>query len=219
MSTATASTAFINSDHRDVQAFARDAIGAATSPVERARRLFYAVRDRVRYDPYSIDFEPRSYIANEVLNAPSAYCIPKAVLLCAAARFLGIPAMLGFADVRNHLNSEKLQRLLGTDEFVYHGYAALELDGRWVKVTPTFNIELCERFGVAPLEFDGHTDALLHAYDGTGQRHMEYIRDHGLFADLPLDTIRNVFDAAYPGLVEKLQAEKSSRFEDERPLA
>ena len=30
---------------------------------------------------------------------------------------------------------------MGTDLFVYHGYAELFLDGKWVKATPAFNVE------------------------------------------------------------------------------
>ena len=33
------------------------------------------------------------------------FCVNKAVLLAALARAVGIPARLGFADVRNHLSS------------------------------------------------------------------------------------------------------------------
>ena len=82
----------------------------------------------------------------------------------------GIPARLGFADVRNHLASEKLLARLGTDLFVFHGFTEFWLAGRWVKATPAFNIELCERFGVRPLEFDGRSDALFHEYSADGPR-------------------------------------------------
>ena len=126
--------------------------------------------------------------------------------------------MLGFADVRNHLSTEKLQRLMGTDLFVYHGYTAVKIGERWIKATPTFNIELCQRFGVAPMEFDGTTDALLHAYDKDGRRHMEYVNDHGLYSDLPLDEIRTAFQTHYPSLMNNTWDCGSSRFEDETPL-
>ena len=76
-------------------------------------------------------------------------------MLTAALRAAGIPAAVGFADVKNHLNSPKLADLMGTDLFIYHGYVALWLNGRMFKVTPAFNTELCERFGVRQLIFDG----------------------------------------------------------------
>ena len=63
---------------------------------------------------------------------------------------------------------------------------------------PPSTRSLCARFGVAPLEFDGTEDALLHPFTGDGSRHMEYVRDRGVYADLPLEQILAAFDAAYP---------------------
>jgi transglutaminase-like putative cysteine protease len=191
---------FVDSDHPDVIVFAEEATKGATTDREKAVALFYAVRDGIRYDPYVISSaEPDTYRASTVLRDGVSYCIPKSVLLCAAARAVGLTARLGFADVRNHLNSEKLRaRLGGTDVFVWHGYTEFFLDGRWVKVTSAFNIELCERFGVLPLEFDGEHDALLHPFTADGREHMEYLRERGTFDELPLDEILEEFRATYP---------------------
>ena len=113
-------------------------------------------------------------------------------------------AKLGFADVRNHLTSEKLQARMGTDLFAWHGYTELLLpdpdqpgERRWFKVSSAFNIELCERFGVRVLEFDGTADALMHPYDVAGNRHMEYVRQRGSCDDLPLDEIVATFTDVY----------------------
>ena len=193
---------FIDSDHPDVVAFAKEATAGVTTDREKAVALFYAVRDGIRYDPYVISSDgPEIYRASTVLRDRVSYCIPKSVLLCAAARAVGLKARLGFADVRNHLNSPMLrERLGGTDLFVWHGYTEFFLDGRWVKVTSAFNIELCERFGVMPLEFDGQHDALLHPYTADGRDHMEYVRERGSFDELPLDEILEEFRATYPGM-------------------
>jgi transglutaminase-like putative cysteine protease len=128
--------------------------------------------------------------------------VPKSVLLVALARHRGIPARLGFADVRNHLSSERLTARMGTDLFAWHGYAELLLpttagSRRWSKVSSAFNIELCERFGVKVLEFDGTGDALMHPYDAAGNRHMEYVRQRGSFDDLPLDAMVADFREIY----------------------
>lgn len=197
-----APTQFIDSEHPDVVAFAHTAAGGAAGP-ERVARLFAAVRDTVRYDPYTLVRDPAAYSASAVLAGGRSYCIPKAVLLAAGARALGIPARLGFADVRNHLQSGRLRAVMGTDEFIYHGYTELHLGGAWRKATPAFNAELCARFGVAPLAFDGTADALLHPFSGDGSRHMEYIRERGVFTDLPLAEILDAFDAAYPGMAQR----------------
>ena len=175
-----------------------DAVVAdAEDPALRARRLFAAVRDEVRYDPYGMDPSPSAFVASTVLASRANWCVPKAVLLTAGARAAGIPARIGFADVRNHLSSEKLRARMGTDVFVFHGYVSLHVGGDWRKVSPAFNAELCARFGVPPLEFDGRSDALLHAYDGEGRRHMEYIADHGTWTDVPFDVMFGAFRETY----------------------
>ncbi len=197
-----APTWFLDSDHPVVREFAADAIGDCDDDPERVRRLFTAVRDAIRYDPYTASPEPQAYRASAVIERGVAYCVPKAVVLTAAARAVGIPARLGFADVRNHLQSRRLAEVMGTDVFVFHGYSELYVSGAWRKATPAFNTSLCARFGVAPLEFDGTEDALLHAFSGDGRRHMEYIRDRGVYTDLPLELILSTFAAAYPGMLD-----------------
>jgi len=192
-----ASTWFIDSDDPAVVAFADDAADTATDPVEVAVGLFHAVRDGIRYDPYDIDHAPAAFRASAVAARPSNWCVPKSVLLTAAARSRGIPARLGFADVRNHLTSEKLRAQMQTDVFAWHGYSELLLDGRWHKLSTAFNIELCARFGVKALDFDGTGDALMHPYDEAGNRHMEYIRQRGSFDDLPLEQILADFEEIY----------------------
>jgi transglutaminase-like putative cysteine protease len=195
-----ASTAFIDSDHPAVEAVASRVTDGADREVERARRLFAAVRDEIRYDPYGLPTEPEDYRASAVLAAGSGFCVPKSVLLAAAARSAGIPSRLGFADVRNHLQSDRLREQMGTDVFVYHGYTALFVRGRWLKASSAFNAELCARFGLAPLEFDGTADALLHPFSGDGSKYMEYITDHGTFDDLPLEELLDAYRRTYPVL-------------------
>ncbi|MGZ3324116.1 MAG: transglutaminase-like domain-containing protein [Xanthobacteraceae bacterium] len=194
-----AATAFIDAEHPNVRAFAQRAVADAATEGERVSRLFTAVRDEIRYDPYKLSHEPEGYVARNVIDRGAAFCIPKAVLLTAGARSLGIPARLGFSDVKNHLQSPKLAQRMGTDVFVFHGYSELYVQGAWRKATPAFNAELCARFGVPPLTFDGSADALLHPFAADGSLYMEYIRDRGVYADLPLGMILEVFAAVYPG--------------------
>ena len=85
----------------------------------------------------------------------------------------------------NHLSSEKLREKMGTNYFAWHGFTEVKLGDRWVKASPTFNSTLCSRFGVAPLDFDGESDALLQAYDGAGRTFMRYEVLHGAFHDVP----------------------------------
>ncbi|MFT3696733.1 MAG: transglutaminase domain-containing protein [Kofleriaceae bacterium] len=189
---------FVDSEHPRVMEWARGVTAGASDDRERARRLFRAVREQTRYDPYTISTEPEDYVASNVLLRDRAYCIPKAVLLAAAARAVGIPAKLGFADVMNHLSSPKLKATLNNqDLFIWHGYTALQIDGTWLKATPAFNEALCRRFGVEALEFDGEHDALLQPFDGQGRQYMEYRADRGTFEDLPLAEILADFRALY----------------------
>ena len=194
---ALAPTALIDSDHPAVIAFAREHAAGADDR-ERAVALTYAVRDGFRYDPYRIDLSVAGMRASSVLAQGYGWCVPKAALLAAAARAAGIPARVGYADVRNHLSTERLRRMVQTDLFVWHGYTDLWLDGRWVKATPAFNLSLCERFGLLPLDFDGRADSIYHPFDKAGNRHMEYVNQHGAFDDMPLDRIVADFEAHYP---------------------
>ncbi|MFH1079290.1 MAG: transglutaminase family protein [Pseudomonadota bacterium] len=192
------STRFIDSDHPAVMTFAQAAARDAGSDIDRAIRIFYAVRDRIRYDPYCLNLAQDKFKASVVLEKRSGFCVEKALLLTAAVRSVGIPGRLRFADVRNHLTTARLREIIQTDLFVYHGYTEVFLNGRWVKATPTFNLSLCERFGVKPLDFDGEHDAIFHEFDRKGKRHMEYVRDHGPFTDLPYDLIMASFRKHYP---------------------
>lgn len=197
-----ASTYFLDHDNPSLRALAARAVGNARDEIDRAVRLYYAVRDGFIYDPYSMELRPEAFRASSVIERGRGYCVTKAVLLAAVARSAGIPARLGFGDVRNHLATERLRRLMGTDLFYYHGYVELWLDGRWVKATPAFNIELCRRFRVLPLEFDGRTDSVFHPFDADDRRHMEYVLDRGHRPDVPFEEIREAMLRLYPRLTQ-----------------
>ena len=190
---------YIDSGHPAVIAFARKH-AAGSDPLARAVSLYYAVRDGIRYNPF-LDFsKEETFQASRCIEAGEGFCIGKAALLAACARADGIPARVGFADVKNHLTTPALRERMGTDLFVYHGFAELQIDGRWVKATPAFNIELCRRFRVKPLEFDGREDSIFHPFDEEDRRHMEYLRDRGSHADVPVAEIMRVFREVYPVL-------------------
>jgi transglutaminase-like putative cysteine protease len=197
-----APTRFVDSSSSEVREFVASSLEGAgdLSQTDKAIRLFDAVRDRIRYNPFDIGTTADEYRASRIVRKPTNYCVPKAILLTAALRAAGIPAAVGFADVRNHLNSPKLAELMGTDLFIYHGYVAVWLDGRQFKVTPAFNTEMCVRFGVRQLVFDGESDALFHEFDANSQRHMQYVNDRGWFADPPIEQLLQDFRATYPKL-------------------
>lgn len=191
---------YVDSGHPAVVAFAERVGRGESSAIVKAVALYRVVRDEILYDPYVPYAALETYRASAVLARGRGYCVGKAALLAASARAVGIPARVAFADVRNHLATPRLLELTGTDLFVYHGIAELWLDGRWVKATPTFNLTLCERFHIKPLEFDGRHDAILHPYDREGRRHMEYVAQHGAFADVPVEQVMAAMRATYPRL-------------------
>lgn len=179
---------YVDSGHPTIIEFARRH-AAGTGDIERAVSLYYAVRDGFRYDPYRIDLSPEGMKASTVIAKGHGWCATKATLLAAVCRAAGLPARVGFADVRNHISTERLRRTMGTDIFIWHGFAEIWLDGAWIKATPAFNVQLCEKFGLLPLDFNGREDSLYHPFDRQGQRHLEYVAQRGSFDDVPVAQI------------------------------
>lgn len=200
-----AATYYIDADHPEVISFARESAGQSGSDRQRAVNLFYRVRDGFRYNPYAFSLEHDKYKASSVLAAGEGFCIPKAILLAAAARVVGIPARLGFGNVKNHLATQRLKQLMGSDLFVFHGYTVLFLENKWVKATPAFNRSLCDKFNTRPLEFDGRSDAVFHPYDNLGNRHMEYVHDYGVFDDFPMEKMVAETRKYYPAWFEDVK--------------
>lgn len=175
---------FVNSDAPEIQQYAQQHAQHLSSDKEKAIALFYTVRDGFKYNPYNINVKMK---ATDVLGKSEAHCVDKACLLTASCRALGIPARMGFGAVRNHLATSRLEDILGTDILAFHGYSDIYLEGKWVKATPAFNKELCERFNVDPLPFDGENDCLFQEEDKGSGKFMEYIEDYGTFPDIPID--------------------------------
>ena len=222
-----AETYFLNKSHPKVLAFIEAALDRPLSRLEelsqteRAVKLFYAVRDQIRYDPYRISLDDEAYQAQEILDCGYGWCISKAALLATVLRAVHVPCAIGLADVVNHLSTDKLrQRMGGVSTFYNHGYVALKLKDQWFKAVPAFNIELCERFGVKPTEFDGSSNALYQEYDQSNRLHMEYRADHGTWSDLPMAKIREDLRANYPGsdMLRDIDEAALGRFEEDTPL-
>ena len=190
----------IDSGHPAVLAYAQ-AHAQGHSDRERAVALYNAVRDGFRYDPYDCDLTEHGMQASSVIAKGHGWCVPKATLLAAVCRAVGIPARLGYADVRNHLSTERMRQTMQTDVFYWHGFTEIWIEGAWRKATPAFNLGLCQRFGLLPLDFDGLADSIYHPFDAAGQRHMEYVGQRGSFNDVPLAALVADFRLHYPNLV------------------
>lgn len=190
-------TYFIDTDSELVFDIAYELTRDISDPIEKAKSIFYWTRDKIPYDPYSLSFVKRNYKASNIIRKGRAWCVPKAVVLATLARAVKIPSRLHFADIRNHQITPKLKKEMGTDLFIFHGYTELYLNGKWIKATPAFNIELCQKFDHKSVEFDGINDGMLPKTTLDGQKHIEYLNDRGTFADLPLKHIFDVFMKTY----------------------
>ena len=193
---------YVDSDHESIRRHAESLAARLSDPRERARTLYGAVRDGIRYDPY-VDYTIReTFRASSVLAAGRGYCVGKAALYAALCRAVDVPARIGLADVRNHLSTPRLLSAVGTDIFAYHGYVEVHLGGRWLKATPTFNDSLCAKLNVAPLDFEGTGDSLLQPFDSEGREFMQYLVDHGAFFDVPAKFLIVQMANRYPRLCQ-----------------
>jgi transglutaminase-like putative cysteine protease len=191
-------TAIIDADYGPVRRYAAETVaGIGEDAVAKAVRLYYRVRDEIWYDPYTPFYRPEHYRAGFVLKRRRGFCVPKAALLCALGRACGIPTRVGFADVRNHLATRQLIETIGSDLFVYHGYVEFYLNGAWIKATPAFNEQLCRRHDVTPLEFDGTRDSIFQPFNRKKEKFMEYVADHGTYADIPVAAIVSAWKRTY----------------------
>lgn len=195
-------TYFIDFDNPEVQAFAEENSDKKKSAKENAIELFYAVRDGFKYNPYVLDLRKEGLKASSLLKKNNGYCIEKALLLAATARFVGIPSRLSFYIVANHIATGRIEKVLKTNKLVFHGATEFYLDGKWLKVTPAFDARLCHHLGVATLEFNGTEDAIFQQFDVKGNAFMEYLHSYGDFADLPYQLAISEFIKHYPHIFE-----------------
>ena len=180
-----------------VAEFDRDAL----SDKEIAIAAYERVRDGWKYDPYTISLTKEKMRASYIAQRPTGPCIEKSVVLISVLRGLGIPARLHLGKVKNHIAVGRLTEKIGTDELTPHGMVNVLLNGEWLKISPAFNKELCEKFNVEPLEFDGENSSFLQQFNSSGSRFMEYLDDYGYFEDLPVDFIKQNLKEHYGHLI------------------
>ena len=196
---------FIDHDSDEVRAFVARTVSAipgstVDSPMARAVALYYAVRDKIRYEVYGADLSREGLRASAVLRGGSGMCIHKSIVYAAALRSIGVPARLVLTDVRNHLASPRLRELVGGDVFRFHCLTSVYNGQKWVRATPVFNKMLCRLYGITPLDFDGTASSLYHPFDSRGREHMEFLHEHGEFDDLPYDLVLDGLRTAHPRL-------------------
>src|SRR3546814_5867633 len=72
---------YIDSDSPEVLRFTGKALGGMeqASATDKSVRLFDAVRDDLRYDPYNIPVKAEAYRASAIATQDSAFCVPKEI--------------------------------------------------------------------------------------------------------------------------------------------
>lgn len=193
-------TEFLDHESPEVADLVNGTVRAGDDERQRAVKLYYAVRDGIRYEVYGADLSRDGLKASSIIRTGSGFCVHKSLVYAAALRRAGIPSRLFYGDVRNHLTSPRLQDLVGGDLFRFHALTLVYLDGTWIKSTPVFNKTLCRLYRIRPLDFDGTADSLYHPYDVEGRRHMEFVRMHGDFPDFPYDLVVGGIREAHPKL-------------------
>ncbi|MFD1147693.1 transglutaminase-like domain-containing protein [Saccharothrix hoggarensis] len=196
-------TEFLDHDNEIVRDFVRKALrgdGEGMSEVERACALYYAVRDGIHYEVYGADLSRDGLKASSTIKRGMGFCVHKSIVYAAAVRSVGVPSRIYYGDVRNHLTSPRLEELIGGNVFTFHSLTTVFLEGKWVRATPVFNKMLCKLYKIKPLDFDGRGDSMYHPYDEDGRQHMEFLRSHGDFDDVPYDLVVGGLRDAHPRL-------------------
>ena len=185
------STFFIDFDFKKVAEVARNLSKGATdsTQVDLSIKIFNFVRDNFPYTVSNFQIEdPAKFKASETLKAGKGFCMTKSILLVALLRANSIPARIHLADMINHRSPQHFRDLMGESAyFVYHTYVDVFLDSKWYKITPSFEIKLCEKHKYPLCKFDGSSDAILQSNDLAGNKFVEYVKDHGTFTDFPFE--------------------------------
>ena len=185
-----APTDVIDSDNPVIIEKARSMVEGCSDDREKAVRLFYFVRDSIRYNLFMISAFREDFTASRILEWGKGYCVQKAVLLTALARSQGIPARLAFAEIKNHCIPEHVLKKTRNNVFPRHGYNQFFLDGRWINAAATFDRDMCEKNGLPVVEFDGMHDSELPEKDLQGRPYIEYLQRFEPVVDLPFEWIR-----------------------------
>jgi transglutaminase-like putative cysteine protease len=183
-------TEIIDCDSRSIRERALTLTEGLETDRQKVVALFYFVRDEIKHNPYAPGQLREDYKASTILERGNGYCQHKAILLAALCRASGVPARLGYVDIRDHLLSEKFRKMIGGGNLlIHHGYTGIYLDGRWVHASPAYDLGTCEKNGFVPVDFDGTKDAKDSPYNRDGKPHIEHVKDYGQFDDFPWDYI------------------------------
>ena len=195
-------TYYFDFENKAIQNVIAEFNDLSVSDKQKTIGLYLKVRDGWKYDPYSISLSKEKFRASTIAEKSTGNCVEKSILLIAGLRGLGIPARLHLGKVKNHIAVERLTEKFGSNELTPHGMVNVCLNNKWLKMSPAFNESLCEKFKVAPLDFDGENDSFLQQYNREGSLFMEYTEDYGYFADVPVEFMKQNIKEHYPHIFD-----------------
>lgn len=178
-------TAFIDTGTAAIVDTART-LARGASPVERAVAIFRFVRDELEYR-----------FQSTILGQRGGFCVQKAIVAAALGRAAGIPTSLVLSDLRDRSLPSRVVAALGTDIMFHHGLTGFHLEGAWRIADASLSPALVTRKDYRVVDFTGHDDAVQSSTTVDGRPHAEYLRIHGLYADLPFEQMIAAFQAGY----------------------
>ncbi len=183
-----APTDVIDSDSDLVRSTAQGIVEGCDGPVERSRRIFYFVRDEIKYNFAPLLRSREDWKASKTIERGDGFCQQKAVLFAALARAAGIPAQIAFQHLKDYkLLGTRYEPYMPGGVLPFHGLTVLHLQGRWLWEDATLDAELCNRRGYRLVEFSPDEDALLPSTDLKGAPHFEFLGSFGPYPDLPVE--------------------------------
>ncbi|MHA1977817.1 MAG: transglutaminase-like domain-containing protein [Candidatus Hodarchaeales archaeon] len=193
-------TFVIDSDSTRIQQKAHELQSQAVDNISLCINIFNFVRDEIKYKIEMSSYSgPADFKASKTLQRKKGFCIPKSVLLVALYRACNFRSRLHFADIVNHQSPDYLVKLMGTNIFYFHGYAEVSLLGQWYKLTPSFERELCLKHDFPVCLFDGSRDATFSPKDIHDKPFIDYLKDRGVYSDLPFSEMISIFQEFYSG--------------------
>lgn len=134
----------VQSQHPGIRATAREIAAAGTPPKEQVARLVEWMQHNIEKAPLDV------FSALDVLEKKKAECQGHAYLYTALARAVGIPTRV----VNGLAYSEQFEG------FLFHSWAESFVDGRWLRVDPTFGQTAADATHVKLLEGEMLADLL-----------------------------------------------------------
>ena len=97
-----AATEFLDHESGEVSQLVNASVPATRATKrEIATRLYYRIRDGIRYEVYGTDLSRDGLRASQILRTGSGMCLHKSVVYAAALRAVGIPSRLVLANRGN----------------------------------------------------------------------------------------------------------------------